>query len=341
MSHSMNGAQGKPANARGDLLLVAAITMASYFLASAFELQEMLTHRLALYERWQADEIPTALIVLAVGLVWYAFRRRRESQVQLTLRERAEARIAGLLARNRELAQQLISLQESERLALARELHDEFGQSCSALRAETAYLRNCAAEDHNAMTASAARADAAAQSLYLLVRDLLRRLRPAELDTLGLSSALQGLCEAWEERTGIACRFTRIEAPADISPAMGDAVDITIYRITQEALTNIARHAGAGQVDVTLSFASPLEITLDIEDDGCGMDTAAPRRGLGLLGAVERAAVVGGELQLRSAPGSGLRLELRIPVPKISAAPASPVASDHAEIVDREFAEAR
>jgi signal transduction histidine kinase len=303
---------------RTDLWLVAAATLASYFIASALELQETLTHRLARYERWQADEIPLTLIVLAAGLAWYAFRRRRESQRQLDLREQAETRIAKLLASNRELAQQLISVQEGERLALARELHDEFGQSCSALRAETTYLRHCASGDRNGMIASANRADEAAQSLYLLVRDLLRRLRPADLDTLGLSAALQALCESWEERSSVACVFVHEGALAGHAQRLDDAMNIAIYRITQEALTNVTRHARATRVTVVLSFALTDELTLSIQDDGCGMDMSVPRRGLGLLGSVERAAAVGGELQLQSEPGTGVRLSLRLPVPRLA-----------------------
>lgn len=309
-----------------DLLWAGAATLGCYFIASALDLQESLSHRLARFEHWQADEIPLSLLVLTCCLAWFAIRRRREMQVQLALCEQAETRIVDLLAQKRELAQCLISLQESERLALARELHDELGQSCTAIRVETALLRHFAAGDRGAMLAAAGRADAAAQGLQQLVGGMLRRLRPANLDTLGLSAALQELCEAWQERTGIGCRFQQ-EGDTE---ALGDAIDITIYRVAQEGLTNVARHARAGNVQVTLSRLSAAEVGLSVQDDGQGMDPVAATRGLGLVGAVERAAAVGGELQVQTAPGKGLTIGLRIPVPApladeaVAPAPARP-----------------
>jgi two-component system sensor histidine kinase UhpB len=320
---------------RSDLWVVGAVTLASYFIAAALQLQESLSHRLARLESWQADEIPLSLTVLACGLAWYALRRRREVQRQLALREQAEARVADLLEHNRELARRLISLQESERLALARELHDELGQSCTAIRIETACLRHCAAGDRASMLEAADRADAAAQGLYQLVRDLLRRLRPANLDTLGLGAALQELCESWETRTGVSC-ILRVEGACD---ALGDALDITIYRVVQEALTNVARHARASRVRVTLACLAAARVSLSVQDDGQGMDVGIATRGLGLLGAVERAAGVGGELQVRSAPGAGVTITLRIPLPQ-AAAPAASAAAVGTQLKTPVFEEA-
>jgi len=256
--------------------------------------------------------------VLTAGLAWYAVRRRREVQAELQLRERAEARAADLLAHNRELARQLIALQESERTALARELHDELGQRCSALLVETAGLRREARNASLQLSAAAARAHLAGQSIYQLVGDLLRRLRPANLDTLGLVAALQDLCEAWEERTGVACVFHH----EGLLDGLADDVNITLYRIVQEALTNVARHAGATGVHIKLERPGPQALCLIVQDDGQGMDPHAATRGLGLLGASERAAAVGGELQLHSRPGQGLRLWLSVPLP--AAEPAAP-----------------
>lgn len=339
----------QPSRWRSDLWWVAATTVVCYLIASAFELQESITHRLARFESWQADEMPLSLTVLACGLAWYALRRRREIQAQLHLREQAEARIADLLAHKRELAQQLISLQESERLALARELHDELGQSCTAIRVETAYLSNLcraasaasltaassaassdasfaaptpavvpastaehsgASADRAAMLASAARADEAALGLYQLVRDMLSRLRPANLDSLGLAAALQALCESWEARTSLSCS---LQVEGDVE-ALGDTIDITVYRVVQEALTNVTRHAQARSVRATLKRESPWSLILRVQDDGRGMDPARATRGLGLIGAVERAAAVGGELDVVSAPGEGVTIVLRVPV---------------------------
>lgn len=304
-----------------DLWWVVAATLACYGLAIRFELTEFFFGKLAKYERWQIDELPLTVTVLAVGLTWYAFRRQREARVELRRRVQAEARIADLLAHNRELSRQLITVQESERLALARELHDELGQGCSAIRVETAFIRHCTVADHADALRAAARADEAAQGLYQLVRGMLRRLRPANLDSLGLVAALQELCESWEERSGIDCTFHH----AGLSDSLGDAIDIAVYRITQEALTNVMRHAQASSVRVVLSHIVGMDteapgVRLSIQDDGHGMDPAASTHGLGLLGASERAAGLGGSLQVQSTPGGGVQLSLWIPLAKPSRA---------------------
>jgi len=301
---------------RSDLWIVLAAALACYGASVALDLNESLGALLAREEHWQLDELPLTGMVFAFGLAWYALRRRRETESALRLRELAEARASELLAHNRELAQQLIAVQESERLALARELHDELGQRCSAILIETACLRRCDADDQAALRGAAARADMAAQSLYQLVGGMLRRLRPANLDALGLVAALQELCESWEERSGVACVF-HFDAPDDLLP---ERINIAVYRVAQEALTNVTRHAHANQVRLVLARDTASHLCLTIADDGRGMDLARATRGLGLLGASERAAALGGELRIESAPGAGVRLVLRIPLPAVAAA---------------------
>ena len=301
--------RGAELAARRDLLGVALATQVVYGLSVQFELHERYLGWLAKGERWQADELPLALLTLTSGLAWVALRRWREARRALAGREQARAEAAALLAHNRTLAQGLITLQESERAALARELHDEMGQRCTALRIETALLRHCAVDDRAGMLAAAARADASAQALYQSVRELLQRLRPAQLDELGLVAALQALCEGWELRSGLACVFLH----EGLDEALPEPVEVAIYRIAQEALTNTLRHARASTFRLRV-VRQGTRLRLEAGDDGCGMDPAAPRRGLGLLGAAERAAALGGQLRLDSAPGRGLRLLLELPV---------------------------
>lgn len=293
-----------------DLWLVLALALMTYALSLAFEFHEHYVAWLARYERWQLDELPASLAVLSVGLTWYALRRRREAFEALHLHTRAEARANALLAHNRDLTQRLITLQEDERRTLARELHDELGQGCAALRIETALIRHCAPGDRAGMLDAAQRADAAALSLYQRVHDLLRRLRPAHLDTLGLVAALRELCEDWQLRSGVACRL----AASGALDRLDDALDVAVYRIVQEALTNVTRHARARNVRIALARSAPGTLRLEIDDDGIGMDPACATRGLGLLGAHERAAALGGALQVDSAPGAGTRLRLVLPV---------------------------
>lgn len=295
---------------RSDVWCIVAAVLAWYALSSALDLHESFVSWVVHFERWQFDELPFTAIVLAGGLSWYALRRRNELSAELSRRVAAEAHAAALLAHNRELAQQLISVQEAERQALARELHDELGQRCTAILVETACLRRCAADDRAALMGAAARADVAAQGLYLLLRGVLSRLRPAQLDALGLPAALQDLCETWEARSGVACVFHH----AGPLQALHDVLNITVYRVVQESLTNVLRHARARSVRVVLR-AEADQLHLSVQDDGQGMDVAARAgRGLGLLGAAERAAAAGGELQVHSTPGAGVRLVLLLPL---------------------------
>jgi signal transduction histidine kinase len=294
---------------RVDLAVVLAATFVCYGLSVALELNEWMSLTLAHYERWQADELPLTLTVLTAGMAWFALRRRQEVQAELQLRARAEASVTELLRQNRELARRLMSLQESERRALARDLHDEVGQACSAIRVELAFIRHCDSSAHQGIGPAAERAEGQALRLYTLVHDMLNRLRPVNLETLGLVAAVQELCESWEERTGVSCVFHH----EGLAQPLGDAIDIAVYRVTQEALTNVTRHAQASAVRVRLSCAADA-LSLAIQDDGHGVDPARPSAGLGLLGASERAASLGGVLTVTSEPGAGMRVVLTLPL---------------------------
>ncbi len=295
--------------ARRDLALVLLLPGLVYGLAGHFELGEQLLHWFARLEPWQADELPLALLSLTAGLAWYAFRRRAEAERALRAHAAVEAQSLALAEHNRELARGLIALQESERRALARELHDEIGQCCTALRLEMAWLRRADPGDSAGRQAAAERADAVAQSIHQLVRGLLQRLRPDRLDRLGLGPALQELCDNWALRSGVACAFESVGDPATLD----DAAATAIYRVAQEALTNVMRHAGARRVSVRLAPGAEGRWTLAVQDDGVGLAEGARRRGLGLLGAAERAAALGGRLAVASVPGQGVRLELVLP----------------------------
>jgi two-component system sensor histidine kinase UhpB len=308
---------------RRDLALVLLLTLAAFVLAGMVELHEAISRWTSRWEFWQIDEVPTAVTVLALGLAWFAFRRRAEAAAALRLQAQAQADALRLLEHNRELARQLIAVQENERLALARELHDELGQRCNAIRVEAAYIQRC--DDAQQIGAAAARAAASAEALYQHVRTLLRQLRPAELDELGLPAALQALCEQWEARSGVACIFLHETPDETADPTLDPSFDPTfdptfdesaataLYRVAQEGLSNVMRHAQATRVRIALQGTAVGELHLRVEDDGCGFDPQKHSRGLGLLGASERAAALGGELQVESRPGAGTRLQMRLP----------------------------
>ena len=292
LARAVADAPSRPSRARLDLVWVLLATALSFALSSTFELQERLAASALRFEAWQLDEAPLTLTALALGLAWYAWRRRAET--------------ARLLAHNRELAQRLIAVQDNERLALARELHDDLAQHCTAIRIEAACIQR--SRDSAQIGAAAQRAAAAAEVLQHSVRRLLRRLRPAELDELGLVAALRALCEACDERGGVCCVFRHDGA----LEGLGEAVDTAVYRVAQEALANVVRHAHATRVTVELAAERGL-LTLCVRDDGCGFDTRHATHGLGLLGATERGAALGGQLQVVSAPGAGTRIRMTLP----------------------------
>lgn len=299
--------------AAADVAIVAAAAVLTFVLASALELAEAFNRWLHRYERWQADELPFVLLVAALGLAWFALRRRGEARRALALHRQAQRQVVQLLDRNRQLAQQLLSIQEDERAALARELHDELGQRCTAIRIEAALIATAAPAGQ---AEAAGRIDAQAMALHALVRGLLQRLRPPQLDELGLVDALQSLCESWETSSGVACVLHH-EGRFDDLP---DATSVAIYRIAQEALSNVMRHAGARTVRVQVARAADAALSLQVRDDGVGLAALQPSprpgaRGLGLLGAAERAAALGGTLSLDSAPGQGTTLRLSLPAP--------------------------
>jgi two-component system, NarL family, sensor histidine kinase FusK len=241
----------------------------------------------------------------------------------------ADAQNLALLAHNRDLTQQLLHTQEAERRALARELHDEVAQNCVAIRAEANFIAHsgdAAQANHDsantnthttAAAASAHRITQAAENLHRIVRRLLTRLRPEVLDSLGLTAAIQDLCETWETQTGIACSFVPSlgQQGVDTAPPLSDDCTITLYRAVQEALSNAARHAQANHVHITLQW-SPSQIELTIEDNGIGLPAPhhQPTQGFGLLGMRERVASLQGSLQLLPVASGGLRIEVRLPV---------------------------
>ena len=149
-----------------------------------------------------------------------------------------------------------------------------------------------------------------------MVRDLIRQLRPVGLDELGLKAALEHYLGHWQQRLP-QIRFA-IELDGDLDN-LGEQMSLAIYRLTQEGLTNAARHAHAAQVQIQVSCRNPApgatsEVVFRMADDGCGADLAARRSGLGLIGMRERVEMLGGDLQLRSESARGFEIVARIPV---------------------------
>ncbi len=209
---------------------------------------------------------------------------------------------------NRALTRQSLRVQEEERRYLAQELHDELGQSLSAIKVMAASLRNNPGGGH---LAPAQTIMDQCDRLFGVVRGMMRRLRPLMLDDLGLVPSLQDMVENWRVRhPDTAIRFFCDEAVED---CFGSA-KIHLFRIVQESLTNVSKHAQAGALTIELGLTGEGRIRLAVSDDGKGFDPALPRTGFGLHGIYERVASLDGVWTLRTAPGAGVSLEIQIPI---------------------------
>jgi signal transduction histidine kinase len=291
-----------------DLLLVLIVVLVFAGVATMTELQEQVALFSQNYEALQLDELPLTLLVLSLGLWWFAWRRTQEAHAQLQERSRSELKVQELLQHKSDLLQRLYTAKEDERLALARELHDDMGQTSTAIRTEVAVLQRIG-RLHPEADESVKRIGESAQHLSQMTRQMLHRLRPPALDSMGLEQALMTLCDNWQQNTQTVCEFKLPTLPEGLN----DYACVTVYRIVQEALTNVTRHAHAKHVRVQLTLDSQ-GLNLNIEDDGRGMaDTQAVHPGFGLLGMQERVASVAGSLSISSKLGQGLRLAIQIP----------------------------
>ena len=235
----------------------------------------------------------------------------------ITDRKLAEQELAASRAQLRELAAYLQSVREEERVRISRELHDDLGQSLTAIRIgldvlQTQFERGDAQWKKN-LHGIKAIAATTLESVQRIASDL----RPLLLDELGLQSAIEWLADSFAQRSGIVCG---LELP-DQTVTFDNRMSTGIFRILQEALTNIERHSRASSVSVRL-FDGPTATGLEVCDNGQGMilrTQEKSRAGLGLIGMRERAIMLGGALAINSSAGQGVRIVLRIP--KSSAAP--------------------
>jgi signal transduction histidine kinase len=236
----------------------------------------------------------------------------------------AESLGAALAERN-ELTRRLIVLQDDERLHLARELHDEFGQSLAAIRALALSIRQTAAHDCPELLSECDGIARTATDMTETLRGALFRLRPPDIDELGLAASLEGLIAGWNGRLrgqprfeiGLSGSFARLPA----------AVSANLYRIVQEALTNAAKHAGATRValrldmygaETTAGDRAAQEIELAIDDDGEPSNPAI-KPGMGLLGMRERVTALGGRLTFEAGRSGGSALRVVIPLGPVQA----------------------
>jgi PAS domain S-box-containing protein len=233
-------------------------------------------------------------------------------KMNATLEQRVRERTAELDKANerlRALSQRVIQAQESERRYLARELHDEVGQTLTGLNM---LLHRASDEANGPARAEIRGARKVVADLLQQVRQISLDLRPAVLDDLGLCVAVQSHITTFSKRTGVRVEF-HCENVSE--PRISPEVKITVFRCVQEALTNVARHAAVRAASVSL-HTNHEQLFVDIEDKGRGFDAAGlrPASCTGLSGMHERVALAGGELLIESAPGIGTHISSRLPL---------------------------
>ncbi len=303
---------------RRDLLLLISVTAAFAVLSVHFELSEAVFNWTRAREKYQLDELPGVLLVLALALAWFAWRRVRELKRELSRRRAIEHELATSLESNQRLASANAMIQEEERRVLARELHDELGQYLNAIKVDAVCIRD--ADPPVSSRPSETRRSVlsiidSVDHVQDTVREVTRKLRPPGLDELGLPAAIENCVDGWRKRLP-SVRF-ELDAPAEC-PRWGEAVNMTLYRVVQESLTNVAKHAQATHVRISLAQAVAREgiapVVLRVSDDGVGSAIAANEDGLGLIGMRERIESLGGQLDTRANAGHGFVLEARLPV---------------------------
>ncbi len=244
------------------------------------------------------------LLSLLVGTLVFVHVTTLERQLRSEL-----AANAAITADLHRLSAQIVRAQEDERRLIARELHDEVGQALTAVKLQLSLLRR-AGGTHPAAAIDEARSivDAALQS----ARNLSRLLHPPMLDDMGLAAAVDWYLRGFADRTGLATAFEHAGTEERAAPE----IETCLFRLVQEATTNVARHAQATSCRVYLQRL-PTSVVLTVEDDGRGFDPAAATNGqpggLGLLGIKERVSGFRGVFHLETAPGAGTRITVELP----------------------------
>jgi len=218
------------------------------------------------------------------------------------------ARMAALSDERRGLAQALITTREDTLREISRELHDEFGQVLTAIGS---MIKRAArhTDEQSPLRADLREIGEVAQTALDSVRGLSQTLHPSILEELGLASTVDWYLSTIERQLGIRVAYEKPDQAQPVDPG----VAIHVYRVLQEALSNVARHAGTGEAIVRLAFLKQ-ELRLEVEDHGSGLAARAGPRGLGLVAMRERAELVGGTLTLSRPPAGGTRVTLTVPL---------------------------
>jgi len=239
-------------------------------------------------------------------------RVNEELRTEIADRVRAEEQSRASLDLLRALAARLQNAREEERTSIAREIHDELGQACTAIKMDLALIGHKATKRQTRLRAKVDSAIQLVDGMIVTLRRIASDLRPRTLDDLGLTAALEWQAQEFERRTRIRCRVALPREP----PVLDAERSTAIFRIFQESLTNVARHAHATRVEARLEREAS-HLIFQVRDNGRGFDPeeAKARKSLGLVGMQERALLLNGELKVEGVPGTGTTMTLRIPLP--------------------------
>jgi PAS domain S-box-containing protein len=234
--------------------------------------------------------------------------------IDITERKQAEEKTQQLLQQNRNLTQRLFKIQEEERRHIARELHDEFGQWLTAIQLNAQNMTNLVGEQSPEIDACIESIANSATHIQKDIRDMIYSLWPALLDELGMADSLRELVVRWQEHNPHTVCALSLEGELD---KLGETLNITIYRLVQEGLTNVSKHAQASHVVVKLhrehgDTANKDNVTLTIEDDGKGIDSSVSTTGFGIPGMRERVLAAGGIFSVHGPREMGMRLEAKL-----------------------------
>lgn len=298
------------------------------FLAGSTHFAAILTHGRTEYWLNALLSAATAVIAIATALLMLplipkAARLPAHSELQDAIarleheideRKKAEAALRDSQATLRELAAYQERIREDERKRIAREIHDELGQNLLALRLDVASLHERAGSHHPVLRQRASTALEYIDMTMKSIRSIMNNLRPSVLD-LGLQAAIEWQVRQFETRNHIPCELLMTDDGATVSVSVPDAHATAAFRILQESLNNIGRHARATFVGIELRVDQRL-LTLTIRDNGVGMYPGDRRKAhrFGLVGIEERITILGGELHIESMPGNGTVLRISIPL---------------------------
>lgn len=235
-----------------------------------------------------------------------------ELRTEIADRQRAEEQLRASLDQLRALAARLQSVREEERKYIAREIHDEFGQACTAIKMDLALIGRRTTKRQTRLRAKVESAIQLVDNMIVTLRRIASEMRPRTLDDLGLSAALEWQAHEFESRTGIQCLLSLPTEPVALDSERSTAV----FRIFQESLTNVARHSHATRVEARLERKG-VHLVLQVHDNGTGFDPgeANARKSLGLVGMQERALLINAEFKIETVLGAGTTVTLRMPVP--------------------------